>query len=121
MGGGDSDEAGQRKIEDEGVGSVRLGEGDGAVRPAIGPEEGLNGKNATVRGEVTVRQSGEISRASTQGAPTRRAWKKAHRAAGKGRAGEGRAKSSGSNGRVVTGTARQVEGATTSEGLACGS
>ena len=61
----------------------------------------------------------KISRASAQGAPTRRAWKKAHRAAGKGRAGEGQGRRSGSNGRVVTGAARHEEGATTSERLAC--
>ena len=59
VGGCDGHEAGRRKIQDEGVRGVRLGEGDGPVGPAGGPEKGRHGKNAAVRGKVSLRQGGK--------------------------------------------------------------
>ena len=108
------------EIEDEGVRRIRLGQGDGPVGPAVGLKEGRYGENAAVLGYLSVRKSGEYIEGVSPGcADAQGVKKKAHRAAGKGRAGEGQGRRSGSNGRVVTGAARQGEGATTSERLAC--
>ncbi len=56
---GDGYEAGRRKLEGEGVGSVGLGEGDSVVGPTGRPVQGRGGKNAAVRGKMPVRESGE--------------------------------------------------------------
>jgi hypothetical protein len=56
---GDGDEAGRRKIEDEGISRIRLGKGDGPVGPAVGPMEVRHGENAAVLGYLSVRKSGE--------------------------------------------------------------
>jgi hypothetical protein len=59
VGRSDGDEAGRRKIEDEGVRRIRLGQGDGPVGPAVGLKEGRYGENAAVLGYLSVRKSGE--------------------------------------------------------------
>ena len=116
---GDGDEAGRRKIEDEGISRIRLGKGDGPVGPAVGPMEVRHGENAAVLGYLSVRKSGEDIEGVSPGCAYAQSVEKGAqgRRERPGRRGPG--ETLGSNGRVVTSAARQEEGATTSERLAC--